>query len=83
MLITEGGALNQQAIELYIRAALKGYVPSVFALGLIYFFGINAEEDEERGLTLINAAYEAGYEPAEEFVEAFKARYPILMAQGI
>ena len=66
---------NKQAIELYRRAALRGYTPSVFALGLILFYGISTNEDEERGLILIKQAYDEGYGPAEEFFESFKPSF--------
>ena len=62
---------NKQAIGLFKRAATKGHEPSQFALGLIYYFGIGAEEDEPLGIHWINEAYEAGYNPAAEFVDDF------------
>jgi hypothetical protein len=39
---------------------------------MIRLFGINSEEDEDEGLYWINEAYQAGYGPAEEFVEELK-----------
>ena len=62
---------NTQAISLFKRAATQGHEPSQFALGLIYYFGITTEEDEALGIYWINEAYEAGYNPAAEFVEEF------------
>ena len=62
---------NKQAIGLFKRAATQGHEPSQFALGLIYYFGIGAEEDEPLGIHWINEAYEAGYNPAAEFVDDF------------
>ena len=62
---------NTQAISLFKRAATQGHEPSQFALGLIYYFGITTEEDELLGIYWINEAYEAGYNPAAEFVEEF------------
>ena len=62
---------NKQAIGLFKRAATKGHEPSQFALGLIYYFGAGAEEDEPLGIHWINEAYEAGYNPAAEFVDDF------------
>lgn len=62
---------NAQAIGLFKRAATKGHEPSQFALGLIYYFGVAIDEDEPLGIHWINKAYEAGYNPAAEFVDNF------------